>query len=82
MFRTVIWRNRAGGQPWLTAFVWPGSPLPSAEVPHSRYVERPPTPSHDAQKSGVRDWYAASFTIAPSLPFVISRITAPPNWKL
>jgi hypothetical protein len=33
---TVICLNRAGGQPWLTAFVWPGSPLPSADVPQSR----------------------------------------------
>ncbi len=35
VFRTVTLRKRAGGQPWLTALVWPGSPLPSAEVPHS-----------------------------------------------
>ena len=33
-----------------------GSPLPSAEVPHRRYEAGPPTPSHEAQKSGVRAW--------------------------
>src|SRR4030095_13868628 len=52
---TFTLRKRAGGQPWLTALVWPGSPLPSADVPHSLYVDGPPRPSHDAQKSGVRD---------------------------
>src|SRR5262245_10106106 len=35
VFRTVTPRKRAGGQPWLTALVWPGSPLPSADVPHN-----------------------------------------------
>ena len=53
---TVTCRNRAGGHPWLTALVCPGSPLPSADVPHRRYVDWSPTPSHDAQKSGVLDW--------------------------
>src|SRR5690606_11408759 len=56
VLRTVTWRNRAGVHPWMIASVWLGSSFPSAEVPHSRYLYLPPIPSHEAQKSGVRDW--------------------------
>src|SRR5258706_9243077 len=59
---TLIWRKRVGGQPWLTALDWPGSPLASVSTPGSRYSARPATPSQAFQKSGVRDCQATPRT--------------------
>jgi hypothetical protein len=36
VFTMFTFLNRAGGQPWLTEFTWPGSPLPSLKVPPSQ----------------------------------------------
>src|SRR2546423_9843345 len=55
VLRTLIWRKRATGQPWLTALAWVGSPLPSFAAPFSSYVASPPNPSQAFQKSVVRD---------------------------
>ena len=60
----------------------PGRLHEALKLPPSSYVAWPPSPSHEFQKSVVRDWYATSRNISPRLPFLISQNTCPPNWKL
>src|SRR5438105_2480027 len=82
VFNTFTCRNRATGQPWLTALDWPGSPLPSLKLPWISYVLSPPRPSQEPQKSVVRDWYATSRNMPVTLPRFTSQNVCPPNWKL
>ena len=56
VFRTLIPRNSADGQPWLTAATWPGCALPQLNAPPRRQVDCPPTASRAAQKSVVVAW--------------------------
>ena len=50
---TLMPRNSADGQPWLTAATWPGCALPQLNAPPSRQVDGPPTASSAPQKSVV-----------------------------
>src|SRR6185295_12823411 len=56
VLRMLICLNRAGGQPWLTELIWPGSPLPSVSEPPSHQDRGPPIASHEFQNSIVLAW--------------------------
>ena len=43
----------ASHSPWLTAFDWPGSPLPSPRLPPKRKLPSPPSMSSECQNSTV-----------------------------
>ena len=56
VFSTLTPRNRADGQPWLTAATCPGWALPQFIAPCRRQVDGPPTASSEPQKSVVVAW--------------------------
>ena len=56
VFSTLIPRNSADGQPWLTGATWPGWAFPQVNAPPSRHVDGPPTASSAPQKSVVVAW--------------------------
>ena len=53
---TLMPRNNAAGQPWLTGATCPGCALPQLNAPPSRHVDAPPTASIAPQKSVVVAW--------------------------
>ena len=82
MIPTCTLRKRAGAAPWPVWATCSGWPLPQLGVPQTIQWSALQTASQEPQNWGVMPVYVAFLIRSPSLPFLISRPTSVPNWKL